>query len=83
MFILHVRFVLVDDFIYEGIFLYFFFIIADPDERMQNMEGKVLELEDKVIDLESDNRGLMEDKDKLMAEKNNLMEEINVGANHY
>ena len=49
---------------------------GDPDERMQNLEGKVLELEDKVIDLESDNKGLKDDKDKLVVEKEGLLEQI-------
>ncbi|XP_052100281.1 putative protein tag-278 isoform X1 [Mytilus californianus] len=49
---------------------------GDPDERMQNLEGKVLDLEDKVIDLESDNKGLMDDKNKLAMEKDGLLEQI-------
>ncbi|XP_071166574.1 uncharacterized protein [Mytilus edulis] len=51
---------------------------GDPDERMQNLEGKVLDLEDKVIDLESDNKGLMDDRDKLAMEKDGLLEQISV-----
>lgn len=53
-------------------------IVSDPDERMQNLEGKVLDLEDKVIDLESDNKGLMDDRDKLAMEKDGLLEQISV-----
>lgn len=59
---------------------HYYTLYIDPDERMQNLEGKVLELEDKVIDLESDNKGLKDDKDKLVVEKEGLLEQISVSA---